>query len=167
LAQFTTYQLEAGLLSLPLSFAVKGERLLVELPPQAVTRYAMRVENLLSAYTSAPQFCFRFDDPALAAELRTLFRAPVRLARSSTRNTAGVERHEESPQQWLATLVQQWDESDDQTPITPSILQTAVRARATACQGDGESARRHASYYAETKTGAIYQGGDVPQLRAP
>jgi transcriptional regulator with XRE-family HTH domain len=115
------YQLDAGLFSLPVSFAVKADRVLVELPPRIVTRYAMQVERFLAPYTSARQFCFRFDDPALAADLRALFGVLVRLARSSTLHTVGAERHEESPQHWLAALLRQWEESDDQTPITPSI----------------------------------------------
>jgi hypothetical protein len=115
------YRLEAGLFSLPLGFAVNGDRILIELPPQTIRRYKMGIQDILGDYGSARQFCFRLDDHQLADELRALFDNLADLARLSTLSTVSSEQHEESTRAWLVGLLKQWDPPAVSDPINPAI----------------------------------------------
>jgi hypothetical protein len=103
-----TYRLDAGVFSLPLGFAVKGSRVLIELPPQTVKRWNMRIRPFLAEYGRARQLCYRFENPRLAQVLRDHFPVLVSLARYSNADIENPDSDEDSTQAWLDELLNQW-----------------------------------------------------------
>ncbi len=109
----TAYRLETGLFPLPLGFAVKGERVLIELSPQTVQRHKMRVGQFLAAHEDARLFGFRLDDEQLASQLRRLFGELARVATQSILDVASTQSYEESPHLWLDSLLTRYEHEGD------------------------------------------------------
>ena len=115
------YRLDVSGFELPLGFAVKSTRVLIEIPPQTIDEFEMRVGEWLQVDPSARQYCFRLDLPELAADLRSLFPTLVDLARRSVQRRAhsGLPTH--SAHDWLEGVLRQWQQKADPTRIKPGI----------------------------------------------
>ncbi len=88
------YWLDTTLYELPLAFAVKGKRTLIEIP--------RKLANQLIAEDRGPEdlgthLCYRFDDEELARRLREVFGKLLEAARESTKRQALTEA-------WLGKL---------------------------------------------------------------
>ncbi len=96
LDRYQGYRLHSGLYELPLAFAVRGNRTLVEIPEALIAGF--RAAQISTISDPTRYACYRFDDAALAQRLSSIFHDLVKVAEESVRLRG-------STKEWLRHLI--------------------------------------------------------------